>query len=81
MNKLDLVKSATNIIVGAGTTSIVGSIIKNNSQPKNLADQVTTAAATIVIGSMVTDATKKYTSTKIDEIADWYNENLKKTKK
>ena len=81
MNKLDLVKSATNIIVGAGTTSIVGSIIKNNSQPKNLADQVTTAAATIVIGSMVADATKKYTSTKIDEIADWYNENLKKTKK
>lgn len=71
MNKLDLAKSAVSIVVGAGTSKIVGSIIKNNVSPEKLTDKVTIAAATFVVGAMVADATSMYTNAKIDELAAW----------
>lgn len=79
MTKLEITKTAVSFVVGAGTSKIVVSIIKNNTQPENLTDTVTMTAGAIVLGTMVADVTKKYTDTKIDEIADWWTKNIKKS--
>jgi len=78
MNKLELAKTAISFVVGAGTSKIVTTIIKNNVQPENVTEQVTTVVGSVVLGSMVADASKKYIDTKIDEIATWWKENVKK---
>lgn len=72
MNKLELTKNLAATVVGIGASTIVKAIIRNNVYTKSAVDIVTVAAATFVIGSMVTDATKKYLDAKIDEAVAWY---------
>lgn len=86
MNKLEIAKSVTGFVVGTGTTKIVMAIVKNNIQIRQAADAVTprvtdkvaVAAGACVLGAMAADASKKYTDTKIEEIATWWAENIKK---
>ena len=70
MNKLDITKTVIGFVVGAGTTKIVTGIILHNTDPEKVTDKV-------AIGSMTADLTKKYTSAKIDEIAEWWDKNVK----
>ena len=79
MTKLQLVKTATSFIVGAGTTKIVSGIIQNNVSPANAADKVAIAGAAFVIGSMAADATRRYTDSAIDEVVNAYQNAVKKT--
>lgn len=79
MTKIQLIKLAVNIVVGAGTAKIVASTIENNTNPEKVTDQVATQAAAGVLGWMACDATRAYTDAKIDEIAAWYNDRVKKT--
>lgn len=79
MTKLELAKNAVSIVVGAGTSKIVSSIIQNNTNPKTLADKVSMSAGSMVIGMMVADAAKKYTDAQIDEVAVWYKTKVKKS--
>jgi len=78
MNKLDIAKKAVTIVVGMGTTKIVSGIIQNNTTPEKLADKVAILSASVVLGSMAADYTSQYTNAKIDQIAEWWNENVKK---
>jgi hypothetical protein len=78
MTKLEIAKSAAKFIVGAGTATIVRTIISNNVTPEDITQKVTVTAGSIVLGSLVADVTSSYTGAKIDEIADWYNKNVKK---
>lgn len=78
MNKLELTKTVVSFVVGAGSSKIINTIIKNNVAPENLTDTITVTAGSIVLGSMVGDISQKYTSAKIDEIASWWKENVKK---
>lgn len=70
MNKLTAVKFVARLVVGAGTTTISKSIINNNVEPSNLVEQISTAVASVVIGSMAAEATKSHTERQIDQIAD-----------
>lgn len=70
MTKLEAVKIVARIVVGAGTTTVTQSIIRNNVAPANLLQQVSVGVASVVIGSMAAEATKSHTDTKIDEIAE-----------
>lgn len=79
--KLEIAKTAVNVVVGAGTSKIVHTIIKNNVQPEKLTDTVSVAAGSLVLGSMVAEASKKYTSDKIDKLAAWYKANVTDAKK
>lgn len=72
MNKLELTKNLAATVVGIGASTIVKAIIRNNVYTRTAVDIVTVAAATFVIGSMVTDATKKFLDAKIDEAVAWY---------
>lgn len=72
MNKTKVFKFATRIVVGIGTTTVSNSIIRNNVTPSNPVEAVSVAVASLVIGSMATEATKSHTERKIDEfLATW----------
>lgn len=77
MTKLELTKTVATFIVGVGTSKIVSGIVQHNTNPEKLSDQVSIAAASLVIGSMAADATRKYTDAGIDKVAAWYKENVK----
>jgi len=74
MTKIEAFKFATRVVVGAGTTTISNSIIRNNVAPANLFQQVSVGVAAVVIGSMASEATKSHTDTQIDNIVEaWIN--------
>ena len=77
MTKLDLTKTAVSIVTGMGATRIVSGIIRNNTNPKTLTDQVTIMAESFVLGSMIADISSRYTDAKIDEIVDWWKKNVR----
>lgn len=76
MNKIEIAKKLTNFVVGIGTGAIIGGIARNNTNYNNIITKVTVTAAVIVISKMTSDAIDAYTDRKIDEIADWYRENV-----
>lgn len=78
MNKVEVVKLVARIVVGAGTTTVSNSIIKNNVQPSNVIETVSTAVASVVIGSMASEATKSHTEAKIDQIVEAWNKTKSK---
>lgn len=78
MTKLELAKAATKFVVGFGTATIIRTIAHNNVQPNDLPTKVAVTAGALVLGSMVADVATRYTDAKIDEVAAWYNENVKK---
>ena len=78
MTKLDITKNVATAVVGMGTTRITVQVIKNNTNPQTVTDKVTMVAGAVVIGQMAADATKSYTSAKIDEAASWWKKNVKK---
>lgn len=69
MNKLDVTKAVVNFVVGAGVTKIVNDIVANNTNPENIYQKVTVVSGAVVVGMMAKDASKVYTSAKIDEYA------------
>lgn len=74
MTKIAAFKLATRIVVGAGTTTISNAIIKNNVAPANLFQQVSVGVASVVIGSMASEATRNHTDTQIDSLVEaWTN--------
>lgn len=75
MNKLNAFKLVTRIVVGAGTTTISNSIIRNNVEPSNMIEQVSTAVASVVIGSMASEATRQHTDTQIDNLVKAWNDS------
>lgn len=79
MNKLQAFKFATRLIVGAGTTTISNSIIKNNVQPSNVIEQISVAVSSVVIGSMASEATKSHTEAQIDAFVAAWNSKSKST--
>lgn len=70
MNKIAIAKATARIVVGLGTTTVTNSIIRNNVSPSNMIEQISTAVASVVIGSMASEATKSHTDAKIDEFVD-----------
>lgn len=68
MNGIAIAKAAARTIVGMGTSKVVSGIIKTNVPRETPVDTVTVVAASIVIGSMVQEATSKYTDKMIDDI-------------
>ena len=80
MNKLNAFKAVTRIVVGAGTTTISNSIISNNVEPVNMIQKISVGVASVVIGSMASEAARTHTDTQIDAIVNaWNNASSAKT--
>lgn len=77
INPLAITKGVVSFVVASGTSKIIGSIVRNNVSPEKVSETVAIYSATVVLGAMAADATKKYTDKTIDEIAQFYNENVK----
>ena len=77
MDNLELTKTCVNFVVGLGTSKIVHTIIKNNVQPDTIIDTVSVGVGSLVLGSMVADVSKRYTSVKIDRAVAWWKTNTK----
>jgi hypothetical protein len=77
MKKLEpikVVKFATNLVVGAGTTKIVHAIISNNVQPENIIDKVVIYAGTAALTGLSVQRSKEFTGAKIDEyVSEWHD--------
>lgn len=73
MTKTDIVKSVVGWIVAGGTGLIVKGIIENNTEPETLKAKVCITAASIAIGGMAKDATRKYTDAQIDWLIETWN--------
>lgn len=78
MTKLDLTKTVVKFVVGSGTAKIVHGIVRNNTTPEGITDTVTITGGAVVLGMMVGDLAGRYTDVKIDQIAAWWKENVKK---
>lgn len=73
MNKLTAFKLVARIVVGAGTTTVTNSIIRNNVAPSNAIEQISVGIASLVIGSMASEATRSHTDTQIDAVVAAWN--------
>lgn len=79
MSKTAAFKLAARLIVGAGTTTISHSIIRNNVEPTNLFQQISTGLASAVIGSMASEATRAHTDAQIDAAINLWNSRTEET--
>lgn len=77
MTKTDVVKNVVSAVVGFGVSAAVRGVIKNNTAPEKVHEQVAITGASYVIGAVVASRCKDYTDAKIDEIATFWNENVK----
>jgi len=82
MNKLELLKSAAELIVSIGVSSVVGNAIKA-SLPENtkVVRKVAVGIGGFVLSSMVGDMASKYATESIDEMAVKLTSVVKSTKK
>lgn len=74
MDKLQVTKNIVAYVVGAGASQIVKTIIKNNVDSEKTLEKIEIVSASIVIGLMAKDGTKKYTDAKIDKWAQKFQD-------
>lgn len=75
MTKLEAFKLAARIVVASGTTTVTNGIIRNNVAPANAFQSVSVAVASVVIGSMASEATRSHTDDRIDAMARVWNDS------
>lgn len=76
MNYLNLAKQAIKLVVGVGVSKIVNDIIENNVEAEKAHHKVAVPVASTVVGLMAADASSDYIDYAIDEIAEWWTENV-----
>ena len=78
MNKLNILKSATGLIVSAGAGTIVGNAIKA-STPADVktAGKVLIAVGGFALTGMVGEMAAKYATDSIDDVAEAFNQTMK----
>jgi hypothetical protein len=66
------VKAVVGYVVAGGTALVVKGFIDNNTNPETMPSKIMVAAASVAIGGIAKDATRKYTDEQIDKlIAAW----------
>lgn len=73
-DKVEMVKQSVDIVVGTGVGQIISGIVDTNVTTTNRLGRFTVFAAKMVIASMASEQTKKYTDEKIDNTIKWWEE-------
>jgi len=77
-SKTEIAKTVVGFVVGFGASRIARAIIdKNTDEEERLHNRAAVASAQLVVGMMAADAARKYTDAKIDEVVDWWENNVK----
>ena len=71
VKKIEILKKAVTFVVGVGTAKIIREVIKNNVDTEAVTSMVTVTAASAAIGGAVSELTKQYTDTQIDELVEF----------
>ncbi len=77
MNKIEIAKRVTSVVVGIGTSAVVNGIIKTNVPVSNIPMKVAVFATSVVIGSMASKAAVQHSDEMIDDIVKQWNEITK----
>ncbi len=80
MKKLDFVKAAVSFVVGSSATIVVRQIINQAMPSDKVTDRAAALVSGYVLGQIVSEHTKEWTNSKIDETVAKLNEWRGKTK-
>jgi len=73
MKKLEVIKTASQIVVSVGVGAIVGNAIKYTTPANiNIAKKVCIGIGTVVLTNMIGDKAIEYSDQKIDDIASMF---------
>lgn len=70
MKPIELTKSATKLIIGAGTSKIINDLIENNVNANTTTEKVTVKVSSVALGGLVAEKASEYTDRQIDLIVD-----------
>lgn len=74
MNKLELLKDATELVVSIGVSSIVGNTLKLVKDPEaKFYKRFAVGVGSIVLSAMISDKAGEYASGRIDKTAETFN--------
>lgn len=76
MTPIDITKNVVSFVVGAGTYSIAKTIIKNQVEPETPVQKIAVNSSSLVIATMASEATTSWTDQKIDDLVQWWNDNV-----
>lgn len=81
MTKLNAAKSVARFVVGGSVSFTVANALRNNTSPTTTIQKLEVVVGSVVVGMMVAKKAEAFTDNQIDEAANWWNENVKKTSK
>jgi hypothetical protein len=76
MDKKELVKSAVSAVVWFSVSKVIDQIIQNNTTPTKWLDKPRITIGSYFLGALLAKACKTYTDEKIDELVEWWKENI-----
>jgi hypothetical protein len=76
MDKKELVKSAVSAVVWFSVSKVIDQIIQNNTTPTKWLDKPRITIGSHFLGALLAKACKTYTDEKIDELIEWWKENI-----
>lgn len=80
LEPMQVVEFLASLTVGAGTSTIVKSIIKENVPTETLISKITVNAAAFVLGAMAAKETKKYTRGQVKKLHKMFIDAEEKAK-
>ncbi len=69
MNKIDIAKSFTSVVIGAAAAKLTSNMIKADNPQDSFVTHVMKAGTCSLVGTIVADQTKRYSDAMIDKIA------------
>jgi hypothetical protein len=70
--QLPVARLAIHTLASLGVSKVINDVITNNTVVETSADAVKVWAGSVVLGSILVDATSKHVNDKMDAVATWY---------
>jgi hypothetical protein len=70
---LKVANVAVQVVAGLGVSKVINDVIVNNTNVITQADAVKVAAGSLVLGSMVVDASTAHVNDRITALANWFS--------
>jgi hypothetical protein len=76
LDKVDLTKQAVSAIVWFSVSKVIDQIVSNNTSPVKWLDKPRITIGSYFLGAILAQACKRYTDEKIDDLIEWWKENI-----
>jgi len=78
MTKTDIAKKIAKPVVAWSTSSVIGAIVRNNTNPQSKLQEAEVMVAAVVIGYMVAEKSEETVCRMIDSVVSLWNDNFAK---